>query len=109
MASRAAGADYTFAVDDYGVHVFCRDFRLKTVGNGSQTVTISDTVDSFSDGHHQRERCQGEQPDADRAGGTTAGDTFTVTVTAFDQYGNIATGYHRPRAFRQQRRPGRAA
>ena len=41
-------SDYTFANSDHGVHVFTNSVTLKTVGAGSQTVTVSDAANGLS-------------------------------------------------------------
>ena len=82
---------YTFQSGDHGVHTFT-GLELKTAG--SQTVTATDTADSLS------------APDSvavDPAAAThfavsapssvDPGVSFSLTVTAYDSFGNVATGY----------------
>ena len=40
--------DYTFTAADHGVHIFTNAVTLKTVGTGSQTVTVTDAANSLS-------------------------------------------------------------
>jgi hypothetical protein len=85
-------ADYTFIAADLGVHTFT--VTLKTAG--SQTITVADTVTYGVTG--------GEsgiviQPAAavkivlSAPASVTHGVAFSVTLTVYDAYGNVATGY----------------
>jgi hypothetical protein len=85
-------SSYTFTASDNGVHTFSA--TLKTAGSQSLTVTDSSTPS-----------VTGSQTgiSVTAAGAThlvisaptsvTHGGAFSVTVTALDAYGNIATGY----------------
>lgn len=86
-------SDYTFTSGDAGV-VTVSNVKLVTA-NPSQTITATDTTDGSITGE--------TSVDVTPAGAefllvaapssTTSGDPFTFTVTAYDQYGNVATGY----------------
>jgi autotransporter-associated beta strand protein len=84
--------DYTFTEADRGEH----DFTLTLRTAGSQTVTVTDTANpSFA----TSAAASVSPADAVRFQVTgfpspvQAGMTGSVTVTAFDPYGNVATGY----------------
>jgi len=85
--------DYTFLAGDNGAHSFIVGVTLKTAG--SQTVTATDTVTStitaaqtvtISPAGAASLTLTGLAPG-------TAGVTQTATVSAVDQYNNVATGY----------------
>ena len=84
-------SNYTFTGGDAGVHPFTNLYTLKTAGvrtiaatSGSVTGTSSGiTVNSSS----------ATTMTAAAPSPTTAGSGLSVTVTAKDTYGNIATGY----------------
>ena len=87
--------DYTFVGGDNGVHAFTNGVTLTTVG--TQTVTATDTVTGSIAGTTSAIA-------VDPAGAATLAvvasphhdhrrHTTSVTVTAKDAYGNIATGY----------------
>jgi sugar lactone lactonase YvrE len=84
-------ADYSFTTTDAGVHTFA--VALKTAG--SQTV-------SFQDGSNGLSATAGISVAAAAASEfalsgfptqTTAGAAHSLTITALDAYGNVATGY----------------
>ena len=86
-------ANYTFTQADGGAHVFT--ITLKTAG--AQSITATDTATASITGS---ESSISVQPAAARtltvkglASPTTAGTAGSFTVTAYDQYGNIASGY----------------
>jgi fibronectin type 3 domain-containing protein len=85
-------ADYTFTAGDKGVKTFT---GVTLVTYGSRTITVTDTVDSSITANAS----PWVQPGAAThfalaiSGTVTAGAPFTVTVTAFDAYGNKANGY----------------
>ena len=86
-------ADHTFVGADKGIHAFSGGLILKTAGSrsvtatdkahatitGSQTVSVTPNVATHLS--------------VVTANPFVAGATHTVTVTALDAYGNIATGY----------------
>ena len=87
-------ADYTFTAADKGSHKFTGALTLKTAG--ARTVKVTDTAHSSIKGS----RTVTVTPAAARTlkvGGTTnptvAGAAHSVTVTALDADGNVATGY----------------
>jgi hypothetical protein len=87
-------ADYTFTVGDAGVHTFTNAITLQTAGNKSVTATDSAkntvtgsaslTVSAASATHLQVSAYPSP---------TTAGAAHNFTVTALDQFNNVATGY----------------
>jgi hypothetical protein len=84
-------ADYTFTAADTGVHTFSE--TLKT--SGSQTVTATDTMSSAITGTSTEvvgptavTHLAVSIPATDMAG-----TAESVTVTALDTFGNVATGY----------------
>jgi hypothetical protein len=86
-------ADYTFFAADNGTHVFAA--YLLTAG--SQSITATDTVNSSITGT-QSGIVVNPAAAASFVVTTdqttyTAGDTITLTVTAKDAFGNVATGY----------------
>jgi hypothetical protein len=88
--------DYTFTAADAGVHTFTNAAALYTAG--SRTITATDTVDASITGNARVAVSAapaaffGITSTAD-ASGTVAGNTFDITVRAYDAYGNPATGY----------------
>jgi len=87
-------ANYTFTAADNGVHTFTNLVTLKTAG--SQTVTTTDTLNSYDTGTATVTVNPGPASVftvTTSSGSSTAGTALTVTVTAKDAYGNIATGY----------------
>jgi subtilisin-like proprotein convertase family protein len=85
-------ADYTFTAADAGSHTF--SVALKTAGTQSLTVT-----DTAANGLTGTEAGITVNPAAanhlvvSAPAGATAGAAFSVNVTAYDAYGNVATGY----------------
>ncbi len=86
-------ADYAFAADDAGTHRF--SISLETAG--TQSITATDAAIAGITGAEPniivsaaaaRTLAVGGFPTTD-----TAGATAQVTVTAFDAYGNVASGY----------------
>lgn len=85
-------ANYTFTAADAGVHTFSA--TLKSAG--SQSITVRDAANSVVVGIQS-----GIQVSAAAAATfvmsasstVTQGVGFKITVTAYDAYGNIATGY----------------
>jgi hypothetical protein len=92
-AQAALPADYTFTAADNGSHTF--SLTLKTAG--SQSVTATDTATGSVTG--TLAGIVVTPAAATHLGLTasstniTAGTAITVTVTALDAYGNVATGY----------------
>jgi subtilisin-like proprotein convertase family protein len=85
-------ADYTFTAADAGSHAFSA--VLKTAGTQSLTVTdtaaygLSGTEAGIAVSSAAASRLVVSVPT-----GTTAGTPSSVTLTAYDAYGNVATGY----------------
>jgi phospholipase C len=86
-------ADYTFVAADQGVHTFT--VTLKTAG--SQSVTATDTAQASVTGSQSGITVSPAAASSLQVGGfaspITAGTAGTLTVTAFDPYGNIASSY----------------
>ncbi len=86
-------ADYTFTAADKGVHTFSLALVLKTAG--SQWVRAADKTTASITGSQTVSVTPGAAKTL--SVGTfnpfPAGSTHTVTVTARDAYGNVATGY----------------
>ena len=87
-------ANYTFVAGDAGVHIFVTGVKLITAG--TQTVTATDTVTSSITGTSANITVNPGVAThfvVAAPGVATAGTAFAVTVTAEDQYNNVATGY----------------
>jgi hypothetical protein len=86
-------ADYTFVGGDSGVHTFTNEVTLVTAG--TQTVDVNDTVTTSATGSASVEISTAalDHFDVSAPGTTTAGDPFSVTVTAQDAYDNTITDY----------------
>jgi hypothetical protein len=84
-------AAYTFTAADAGVHTFTNGVTLITAGN--QTISVTDgtlnasAATAVQPGAATSLQLTGVPPTV------VAGTTFSVTVTALDQYNNVATGY----------------
>jgi probable HAF family extracellular repeat protein len=95
----ALPGDYIFSPDDHGIHPF--NATLKTAG--SQSIAVADTLVPGITGIDAgilvtpavASRLQVTGPAS-----VKAGKAFSLTVTVFDAYGNIATGYTRTIAFK---------
>ena len=89
----ALPANYAFTQADGGSHVFT--VTLKTAG--AQSITATDTTTVSITGSESSINVQPAAASrltvAGLASPTTAGTAGNITVTAYDQYGNIATGY----------------
>jgi sugar lactone lactonase YvrE len=88
----AVPADYTFTAIDNGVHTFAA-IQLDTAG--AQTVKLSDTATSAlttSASITVFPAAAGREA-INVAASVTAGAALPLTVTLFDPYGNIASGY----------------
>jgi hypothetical protein len=84
--------DYTFTVSDNGQHTF--PVTLRTAG--PQTVTVADTVNSQLTASASQVVSPAAASSLVVSGfpsPTTAGVSGSVFVTAYDPYGNVATGY----------------
>ncbi len=85
-------ADYTFTSADAGAHTFT--VTLKTAG--SETVTATDTSSGSLTGNagvNVTPAAAASYSVTTTSSTVSAGAPFTVTVTAKDAYGNVATGY----------------
>jgi len=83
--------DYSFTAADNGVHTF--PAALLTAGR--QSITATDAVNSATGTQSGIEVGPAAADHFDVAAPTsvTAGQLFSVTVTARDRFGNVATGY----------------
>jgi hypothetical protein len=86
-------ADYTFTATDGGVHTFTA--TLKTAG--TQSLSAADTATGSLSGTQSGISVVAGVATTFTVAGfpspTTAGTAHSVTVTALDAYGNVATGY----------------
>jgi uncharacterized repeat protein (TIGR02059 family) len=85
----ALPSGYAFGAGDAGTHVF--PVTLKTAG--SQTVSVSDGPLNATSGAITVGPAAAASFTVDAPASATAGDVSSVTVTAKDAYGNVATGY----------------
>ncbi|HZT91093.1 MAG TPA: invasin domain 3-containing protein [Gaiellaceae bacterium] len=94
-AQASLPSDYTFVAGDGGTHTFAgvvyktagsRSLTATDTGNGSITGTSGSTVVTAAAASTLAVTTTAASPQ-------TAGGTFQTTVTAFDAYGNVATGY----------------
>jgi hypothetical protein len=84
--------DYPFTAADNGVHTFV-DVLLKIAG--PQTITVADTVNASiaATVNFTVSPAAAFKFILNAPGSNTAGNPFTITVTALDAYNNTATGY----------------
>ncbi len=86
-------ADYTFTASDAGVHGFNATLKIA----GSQSLTATDTATSSITGSETGISVNAAAASTLTVTGypspTTAGVSHSLTVTMFDAYGNVATGY----------------
>jgi hypothetical protein len=86
-------ANYTFIAADNGTHAFSGGLSLKTAG--TRSITATDTVTASITGSQTVTVTPGAAThfSVSTANPYVAGVGHTVTVTALDAYGNVATGY----------------
>jgi hypothetical protein len=86
-------ATYTFSSSNQGVHTFTSGVTLFTAG--VQALTVQDTAKSSITGSTTITISPASASALRLHAPATAvaGTAFNVTVTAFDAYGNVATGY----------------
>jgi ELWxxDGT repeat protein len=85
-------ASYTFTASDAGTHVF----SATLVTAGSQSITATDTVNSSLTSMQTGITVNPAAASILVITGpanVSAGVAFSITVTAYDAYGNVATGY----------------
>ena len=82
---------YTFSPGDQGSKTFTA--ALRTLGPESLTVTDTTNPNLTATQNFVIEPGPAVQLNVTAATTVTAGDTDTFIVTAYDQYGNVATGY----------------
>jgi Tol biopolymer transport system component len=88
----ALPANYTFTAADAGVHTF--NATLKTAGN--QSITATDTTNASITGTQTGitvAPAAATQFRITAPPSASVGAAFTITITALDAYGNVATGY----------------
>jgi hypothetical protein len=87
-------ADYTFTAADAGTHTWTNGFTLFKAG--SITITVTDTADPSVSAVRIVTVRPGEAKTLELSipALVTASVSSDLTVTAKDQYGNLATGYH---------------
>jgi hypothetical protein len=93
-AGSAVPMDYTFGASDNGIHTFGNGVTFVTVGN--QTVTATDTVTTSITGTSSNVAVSAATAThftVSAPASATAGASFNFTVTALDQFNNVATGY----------------
>jgi hypothetical protein len=86
-------ANATFTIDDNGVE----SFNATLFTSGPQSITVTDVANSLITGTQSGIEVVAAAAATLTTTGfpspTTAGDAHTFTVTAYDQFGNVATGY----------------
>ena len=84
-------ADYTFTAADAGVHTFA----VTLVTAGKRTVTVTDTGNSSLSGTDTVlvSPAAATHLLLQAPSNVTAGVPFTITVSALDQYNNVAISY----------------
>ncbi len=86
-------ANYPFQSTDQGTHTFTVTFKSA----GDQSITVTDTGNSAIIGSDENLIVQGSTAQSLKVTGfpttVTAGTPASFTVTAYDQYGNVATDY----------------
>jgi hypothetical protein len=90
--SHVLPADYTFTAADHGAHTFSG----LTLGiAGTETVTVTDTAAATLTGKASVRVTPGPGSNVVVSAPSIAGTgmPFSVTLTAYDQFGNLATGY----------------
>ncbi len=94
-------ANYVFTSSDQGTHSFTAAASLVT--QGAQSITVTDTANSSIVGAEENIWVTGATAHSLVIGGLpsseTSGTPFDFTVTAVDQYGNVASGYSGTVAF----------
>ena len=88
--------NYTFQPGDSGVHPFTGEMTLKTVGSGTQTVTVTDNIDPGNTGTSAAITVGPAGLDhfaINTIPSQIAGVAFAVTATAKDLYNNTVTSY----------------
>jgi beta-glucanase (GH16 family) len=86
-------ANYTFTTGDAGVHAFANGVILKTAGTRSVTTTDTVTASIAGTASVAVSPAAAARFQLTAPASVTAGSPFNITVTAFDAYGNVATGY----------------
>lgn len=90
----ALPADYQFGTSENGTHTFTPGVTLKTAG--TQSITATDTVNSSIKGAQSNIQVTSDTAASLKLTApatATAGSPFDLTVTAYDAYNNLATGY----------------
>jgi len=90
-AAASRPADYTFADTDAGAHTFTGGFTLLTAG--TRTVTVSTAGLSMRTAQVSVSHAAASKLTLSAPTTTNAGNPINVTVTAYDPYDNLATGF----------------
>jgi len=87
-----SGSKYTFTAGDEGTHTFPgTGFTLKTTG--SKTITLTEGTVSVTSNDITVNPAAANYFKVTGDASMTAGGENTITITAYDQYDNVATGY----------------
>jgi hypothetical protein len=89
----ALPADYTFTAADNGVHTFAGGATLVTAGLRTVSAKALATLWPLATSPVTIQAAAASQLTITGATSATAGVAFPVTVTARDQFGNVATGF----------------
>ena len=87
-------ADYTFTAADKGAHKFTNGVTLET--SGARLITVTDTVTAAMTGSESVTVTAAAAKTLKvsvAANPYVAGSAHSLTITALDTYGNVATGY----------------
>jgi hypothetical protein len=90
-AGSAVPPDYTFVGGDNGAHTFTNGATFVTAGN--QTITATQGAVTGTSNNVAVSAANADHFSVVAPGSATAGNTFTFSVTALDQFNNTATGY----------------
>ena len=86
------GSKYIFTTGDNGTHTFPgTGFTLKTAG--SKTITLTEGIVFIASSSITVNPADANYFKVTGTASMTAGGSNTITITAYDQYDNIATGY----------------
>jgi len=89
-----SGSKYTFTSADSGTHTFVGTaFALKTVGAGTKTFTVTDGTLEEASTAITMTAAAASYYTVEGTASMTTGATNELTITAYDAYANLATGY----------------
>jgi hypothetical protein len=86
-------ANYTFTAADAGVHALSVTLKTASIGSITAADTVTDSITGTQASIVVGAAAAKNFSVAGMANPATAGVAGTVTVTAFDPFGNVATGY----------------